>query len=181
MGTSQPAPDGEATTTLRRVQRDDRGNQHDQSGQHTRTAGAVRAAARLAKVAGSALAEVDLTLPQYRVLVFLSLRERPASDVAALLGVTPSTVTSVVDGLVGRELVTRRTDTGDRRKVVLSLTPRGRRTVGEGDRVVGERIDRLLDRLEPADAESVLVGLELLNTAMEAVLDERFGPAGTDR
>lgn len=138
----------------------------------------MRAAARLAKVAGSALTEVDLTLPQYRVLVFLSLRERPASDVAALLGVTPSTVTSVVDGLVGRGLVERRPDTADRRRVVLSLTSAGQHTVTMSDRVVGERIDRLLDRLEPDEAETALVGLELLNVAMEAVLDERFGPAG---
>jgi DNA-binding MarR family transcriptional regulator len=144
----------------------------------TRSADAVRAAARLAKVAGSALAEVDLTLPQYRVLVFLSLRARPASDVAALLGVTPSTVTSVVDGLVERHLVERRPDTTDRRRVVLSLTRDGERLVTTGDRVVGERIDRLLDRLAPAEAETALVGLELLNVAMEAVLDERFGPPG---
>ncbi len=144
----------------------------------TRSADAVRAAARLAKVAGSALAEVDLTLPQYRVLVFLSLRERPASDVASLLDVTPSTVTSVVDGLVGRGLVERRPDTTDRRRVALSLTPAGEHLVATGDRVVGERIDRLLARLEPVEAEAALVGLELLNVAMEAVLDERFGPPG---
>lgn len=155
----------------------ERGGDEDSIGR-TRSADAVRAAARLAKVAGSALAEVDLTLPQYRVLVFLSLRERPASDVAALLGVTPSTVTSVVDGLVGRHLVERRPDTTDRRRVVLSLTADGRQMMATGDRVVGERIDRLLDRLDPAESEAALVGLELLNVAMEAVLDERFGPPG---
>lgn len=144
----------------------------------TRSADGVRAAARLAKVAGAALAEVDLTLPQYRVLVFLSVRERPASDVASLLGVTPSTVTSVVDGLVGRGLVERRPDADDRRRVALSLTALGEQTVASGDRVVGERIDRLLERLAPPDAETVLAGLELLNSAMEAVLDERYGPPG---
>ncbi len=88
-----------------------------------RSAAAVRAAARLAKVSGSALADADLTLPQYRVLVFLVARGRPATHVAALLGVTPSTVTSVVDGLVARGLVERSSDPVDRRRVVLSLTP----------------------------------------------------------
>ncbi len=141
-----------------------------------RSADAVRAAARLAKVSGSALAEADLTLPQYRVLVFLVPRGRPATHVAALLGVTPSTVTSVVDGLVARGLVERSSDPSDRRRVVLSLTSAGLDTVGLGDRVVGAALDRLLARLAPAEAETALVGLELLNKAMEAALDERFGP-----
>lgn len=140
-----------------------------------RSADAVRAAARLAKVAGSALADADLTLPQYRVLVFLVPRGRPATHVAALLGVTPSTVTSVVDGLVQRGMVERSADERDRRRVVLSLTPFGLATVERGDEVVGAGLDRLLARLDPPDAERALVGLELLNRAMEAALDERFG------
>lgn len=140
-----------------------------------RSADAVRAAARLAKVSGSALSDAGLTLPQYRVLVFLAIRERPANHVASLLGVTPSTVTAVVDGLVSRSLVERRTDPGDRRRVVLALTAAGHYAVSQGDQVVGEALDRLLARLEPGDAETALVGLELLNRAMEAALDERFG------
>lgn len=140
-----------------------------------RSADAVRAAARLAKVAGSALAEADLTLAQYRVLVFLDTGDRPASHVAGLLGVRPSTVTSVVDGLTARGLVRRQADPADRRRVVLSLTAAGRRTLQTGDGVVAGRLDRLLDRLDPAEAETVLAGLELLNQAMEAALAERFG------
>jgi DNA-binding MarR family transcriptional regulator len=140
-----------------------------------RSADAVRAAARLAKVAGSALADAELTLPQYRVLVFLVPRGRPATHVAALLGVTPSTVTSVVDGLVQRGMVERSADERDRRRVVLSLTPFGLSTVERGDQVVGAGLDRLLARLDAPDAERALVGLELLNKAMEAALDERFG------
>jgi len=143
-----------------------------------RSADAVRAAARLAKVSGSALADAELTLPQYRVLVFLAGRGRPATHVAALLGVTPSTVTSVVDGLVVRDMVQRSSDPEDRRRVVLSLTPTGHRAMALGDRVVGAALDRLLARLDPGEAEAALVGLELLNKAMEAALYERFG-AGT--
>ncbi len=140
-----------------------------------RSADAVRAAARLAKVSGSALADAELTLPQYRVLVFLADRGRPATHVAALLGVTPSTVTSVVDGLVARDMVERSSDPADRRRVVLSLTRGGLRAVATGDRVVGAALDRLLGRLDDTEAETALVGLELLNKAMEAALDERFG------
>lgn len=141
----------------------------------TRRADAVRAAARLARVAGAALAEADLTLAQYRVLVFLDGGDRPTSDVAALLDVTPSTVTSVVDGLVGRELVRRGEDLKDRRRVMLQLTETGRAVLRQGDELVAERLGRLLDRLDGERAEGVLAGLESLNSAMEAYLEEKFG------
>jgi DNA-binding MarR family transcriptional regulator len=140
-----------------------------------RRADAVRAAARLARVSGAALAEANLTLAQYRVLVFLDAGERPASHVATLLDVVPSTVTSVVDGLCARGLVARGEDPCDRRRVVLSLTNEGREQVIEGDRVVAERLGRLLDRLPEDEAEGALRGLESLNVAMEAYLTEKFG------
>jgi DNA-binding MarR family transcriptional regulator len=138
----------------------------------------VRAAARLARVAGNALAEADLTLTQYRVLVFLDAGDRPASDVAALLDVVPSTVTSVVDGLCTRGLVARGEDPRDRRRVVLSLTGKGAAHLGEGDRVVADRLEKLLDRLPDAEAEGALAGLESLNVAMELYLTEKFGRPG---
>ena len=131
-------------------------------------------------MSGAALAEANLTLAQYRVLVFLDAGKRPASDVAALLDVVPSTVTSVVDGLCGRHLVARGEDPEDRRRVVLSLTPEGRTQVAEGDRVVAERLGRLLDRLPAEEAEGALAGLESLNTAMEDYLTEKFGRPGGD-
>jgi len=138
----------------------------------------VRAGARLAKVAGTALAEADLTLAQYRVLVFLDKGDRPASDVAALLGVTPPTVTSVVNGLATRDLVARGHDPDDRRRVVLSLTDTGSAVVARGDELVAERLERLLERLPTADGEAVLRGLELLNVAIEDYLEETYGRPG---
>jgi DNA-binding MarR family transcriptional regulator len=152
----------------------------DVGAEPARRADAVRAAARLAKVAGSALSEAELTLPQYRVLVFLAVRERPATHVAALLGVSASTMTSVVDGLVARGLVSRSADPSDRRRVLLALTDQGVATMQRGDQVVGAGLERLLQRLAPEQAETALVGLELLNQAMEASLEERFGPGFGD-
>ncbi len=146
-----------------------------------RNADAVRAAARLAKVAGTALAEGDMTLAQYRVLVFLDAGVRPATQVAQLLDVTPPTVTSLVDALESRGLVARSADPDDRRRVVCSLTPAGRRALQRGDVLVGERLGRLLDRLAPGEAEQAVSGLEALNRAMELALADRFGRPGDPR
>ena len=65
--------------------------------------------------------------------------------------------------------------------MVLSLTEEGARQVAEGDRVVAERLEKLLDRLPADDAEGALRGLESLNAAMEAYMTEKFGrPGGAD-
>jgi DNA-binding MarR family transcriptional regulator len=85
-------------------------------------------------------------------------------------------MTSVVDGLVARSYVERSADPGDRRRVMLSLTTAGTTAMHLGDELVGSGLNRLLQRLEPEQAEHALVGLELLNQAMEASLEERFGP-----
>ncbi|MCO5318450.1 MAG: hypothetical protein M9942_08435, partial [Microthrixaceae bacterium] len=66
----------------------------------------------------------------------------------------------------------------DRRRVVLSLTALGATQLDRGDRVVAERLGRLLQRLSDQDADTVLVGLDHLNTAMEDYLVERFGQPG---
>ncbi len=140
-----------------------------------RHADAVRAAARLARVAANALGDADLTIAQYRILVFLDGNDRPATQVAGLLGVTPSTVTSVVDGLAARSLVERRADPSDRRRVVLAITGAGRDVVAAADDVVADRLSGLLARLPDDDAEQVLVGLEHLNHAMDLYVAEKFG------
>ena len=49
------------------------------------------------------------------------------SDLADRSGVTRATVTGLLDGLSREKLVSREDDTGDRRKAVVRLTPRGRK------------------------------------------------------
>ncbi|MFM7509940.1 MAG: hypothetical protein ACKO5A_10400 [Actinomycetota bacterium] len=68
--------------------------------------------------------------------------------------------------------------------MVCSLTPAGRRALQRGDVLVGERLGRLLDRLDPDEAEQAVSGLEVLNRAMELALADRFGQperSGGDR
>jgi DNA-binding MarR family transcriptional regulator len=47
------------------------------------------------------------------------------SDLADRSGVTRATITGLLDGLTREKLVVREDDTGDRRKAVVRLTPRG--------------------------------------------------------
>jgi len=74
-----------------------------------------------------ALGEVKLSLTQYRLLGYLLQGGTIQSDLAFQLSVTKQSVTRVVDSLVARGLVTRRTDPGDGRRVIHRITAKGRR------------------------------------------------------
>lgn len=108
---------------------------------------AVRASRALVALAARSLADSDedVTLPQYRVLVVLGTRgPRPASSLAAALGVAPPTATRMCDRLVRKGLISRRTNERDRRQVMLSLTPAGRKLL---DTVAAHRREEIVDLL----------------------------------
>ena len=134
----------------------------------TEPCAAGHAAARLARQLDLALAEVDLSLPQYRLLVYLTLGESKPSDLAPRLGITRPSVTALVDGMVARGLVDRQPDTDDRRRVRHRVTPAGRQALAAADRGVDERLRALAAHLPSTEAERALAGLALWNDAVAA-------------
>ena len=115
---------------------------------------AVLTASRvLVAVAARSLAEHEgeVSLQQYRGLVVLASRgpQRPV-DLAEALGVDPSTATRLCDRLVGKRLISRRRDVGDRRVVRLDLSARGRALVES----VGERRRQEIGRIVSAVPEA---------------------------
>jgi long-chain acyl-CoA synthetase len=105
--------------------------------------GAARAVARLARQVEVALAPLDLSLPQYRVLALLGEGSTASSVLARRLAVSPPTVTAVVDGLVGRGLVERRPDPEDRRRLTLLLTRDGAKVLAAADAAAEARVDEI--------------------------------------
>ncbi len=138
-----------------------------------------RAAARLARQVELALVEADLSLPQYRILVFLDEGKVAASALADKLAVSRPSVTAVVDGLVTRGLVERHHDPGDRRRVGHDLTAEGRRVLKKGDESVDRRLAEIASILGEAGAEAgatsdvAFMGLECWRTALEAHRTEK--------
>jgi MarR family transcriptional regulator, organic hydroperoxide resistance regulator len=75
------------------------------------------------------LAEITLT----QVQVLRALRDGPQTlgKLGLSIGLSPTSVTRVVDRLERRGLVSRRRDSDDRRLVRLNLEPEGERLIGE--------------------------------------------------
>lgn len=130
---------------------------------------AGRTAAWLARQVELGLQSVELSLPQYRVLGLLAEGSAVSSAVAQRLAVRPPSVTSVVDGLVGRGLVRRLNLEGDRRCVALALTVEGSELLAGADRAVDDRFALVLEALgEPPRQRAALEGLEAWREAMAA-------------
>jgi long-chain acyl-CoA synthetase len=125
-----------------------------------------RVTAWLSKRVEFALAQIDLTLPQYRVLGILAEGSAAASGLAGRLAVRPSSITAIIDGLVARGLVDRKHEQDDRRRIALRLTDEGRSTVAEADRAVDAYLVSIATHLPDADEVMVLRSLELWGQAL---------------
>ncbi len=128
-----------------------------------------RTAAWLSKQVEIGLSDVDLSLPQYRVLGMLEGTSALSSDLAERLAVRPPTVTAVVDGLVVRGLIERRTVEADRRRVDHVLTEHGSRILEAADTAVNARLCEIVAHLESqADADRAFEGLSMWRRALLA-------------
>jgi MarR family transcriptional regulator, organic hydroperoxide resistance regulator len=129
-----------------------------------------RTTRRLRSRAGKAEIE-GLTLPQYHLLE--ALRDEDELSVGALAeaaGVAPPTATRMLDCLARDGHVERRHSEEDRRAVLVSLTPSGRRAVEAAHELVSAWRTRVFDALEPQEREQAA---RLLNRLSE-VLEEQM-------
>jgi DNA-binding MarR family transcriptional regulator len=139
---------------------------------HGEIVDAVLAANRLfVAVAATALAGVapDVTLPQFRVLVLLEQHgAMTVGELAAALGVVPSTATRMCDRLTAKKLIRRVTDRGNRRRVSVSLSTDGLRLIEQSTRRRSAQIARLLASIPAADQRRIADALRMLVAAAEA-------------
>ncbi len=92
---------------------------------------------QLTATVAAELQREGVTVEQWRVLTGLSQDEgRPMSEVAVRALMPAPTLTKVVDRLVALNLVHRRSDPYDRRRVLVLLTTRGRALRGRLDEVM---------------------------------------------
>lgn len=125
-----------------------------------------RVAAWLSKRVEVALSELDLTLPQYRVLGILAEGSAAASGLADRLAVRRPSITAIIDGLVARGFVERRHEESDRRRIELKLTEEGARIIAEADRSVDEYLASIATCLPDKDEAMALRSLELWGQAL---------------
>ncbi len=86
------------------------------------------------------------------VLLLLDAREPESQqETAERLQVDRTTMVGLLDGLEAKGLVARQADPRDRRRNVVALTAKGRRTLEKAIRASDEAEDRLLDGLDKSE------------------------------
>lgn len=109
----------------------------------------------------------ELTYQQYNVLRMIdTLGPQPQAEVARRLMVTAPVVTRLAAGLVDAGLVERRADAKDRRAVLLTLTPTGRRRARAMRRDLLAAAHELLEPLPEERRAAVATALEELQVLL---------------
>lgn len=90
----------------------------------------------------------DLTLAQYRVLALVAAGGERANELADHLALAPTTITSVVDGLVDSGRLVRGAVEDDRRAARISITPAGLDALGLAEQSMWNRIGELVEGLD---------------------------------
>jgi DNA-binding MarR family transcriptional regulator len=105
----------------------------------------------------------DLAVPQFRALMYLSRNPGTTlQSVAHHLGLTPPTVSKMVDGLLLDGLLRREPSSHDRRKVTLTLTPQGQEILEQAHHATQTHLAEVLSHLTPQEGETVYQAMVLL-------------------
>lgn len=116
--------------------------------------------------------DLELTMPQIRVLVLLTHEPRRMSDIAEALRAGLPSATSMVDRLVSKGLVERVHDPHDRRLVLCQLTDRGHEEIRRFWRIRRSKIEALVEALAVDELRTVVNAMEILTAALK----RRSGP-----
>lgn len=113
---------------------------------------------------------LNMTIPQIKTLVLLErLGPLRMSSIATHFGRALSATTAVVNRLVEKALVARRSDPADRRLVICELTETGQQALTEFWRIGRRRLESVVDMLEVDELETVVGGLELVRKAQPQI------------
>jgi len=113
--------------------------------------------------------DAGLTASQMLALQWLLERhEATAGDIAAALGITQATTTSLLHRLLDRNLIERRRGDADRRQVWLTLTDTGRAAVARAPTFLHQRFVERFDELEAWEQAMLVASLERVATLLDA-------------
>ena len=115
---------------------------------------------------------VGVSIAQLRTLAYL--RRAPGACLAEIsvhLGVSHPTASVLVERLVHREMIARGRDPGERRRVVLHLTPSGARRLSRAGRLTRAHLAVILAELSPAALEQISEALLTVRRALDNLPD----------
>jgi len=136
----------------------------------------ARAVVVLFRDFGLVAREADITVPQYRFLLFLKRGPKRAGDLALQAAVGKPTASALIAEMEKRGLITREPDPKDARSIRLRLTAEGLARHGAFEAALARKLETLMgDRadgiLEAVTELAYLIDARRDETSLEAVGD----------
>jgi DNA-binding MarR family transcriptional regulator len=114
------------------------------------------------------IAALDLTLLQWQVLRVLRGVPIPTGKLAFELQISASAVTQLTDRLIRKELIERKSATGDRRRVVVGLSPKGKRLIDDVRKRRTVLFAEALSHLSESEHSQVIQAMKLVIKTLES-------------
>ena len=112
---------------------------------------------------------LELSVPQFRTLAFLSRNAGASlSEAAEHVGLTLSSTSRLIEGLVARGLVTREASLEDRRYLVLAVTEAGRALLESARAASLAKLAGMLEGLTAEEQEHLTQSMRLIRPLFEA-------------
>jgi len=112
--------------------------------------------------------KASINVAQFRVLAFLNNNAGASlSDLAYSVGQTLPAMSSLVDHLVRRKLITREKSAEDRRKITLKLTLEGQQELHAAYQYTERFLEEKLSSLSAEDLDIVLQSMKILRNLFQ--------------
>lgn len=123
--------------------------------------------------------ELGVTAQQRMVLRMVGRSPHiSAGALAELLRVDPGTLSAALNRLEARRFLVRRRDPKDKRRVLLTLTPHGRKVDRPSTKTLEAAVDRVMERLPPTQVKVTRRTLEDLIAELDVAHAARDRVAG---
>jgi DNA-binding MarR family transcriptional regulator len=114
------------------------------------------------------IAALDLTLLQGQVLRILRRGAVTTGKLASELQISASGVTQLTDRLIRKELIERQSAIGDRRCVVVGLSPKGKRLIDDFRKRRTGLFGEALSQLSESEHAQVVLAMKLVIKTLES-------------
>jgi MarR family transcriptional regulator for hemolysin len=110
----------------------------------------------------------DLTIPQFRTLVFTDQNPGTSlSDVAEHLGLSLPSTSKLVDDLLKRGLMTREEHPEDRRRLKLALTTRGAEILAISQAATQKYFEEKLSHTKPSERDAIVQAMKTMRSVLQ--------------
>jgi DNA-binding MarR family transcriptional regulator len=114
----------------------------------------------------------ELTFTQLRILLAIEYGKDQVGKLAQSAHVAQPAMSKIVDHLIGLGLARRAPHPTDRRKIKLSLTPKGTALTGRIRRKAAEKYVDAIRNLSPSDQKKMLDGIVVISGVIEKTRKE---------